>query len=74
MIDLLPSLRTGEGIISGEGVNIPSRVQFYKLANAPKGADPKVSEKWMNEKNVSIDDYNKILHLWRNQKLEEIKQ
>jgi DNA helicase HerA-like ATPase len=74
MIDLLPSLRTGEGIISGEGVNIPSRVQFYKLANAPKGADPKVSEKWMNEKNVNIDDYNNILHLWRNQKLEEIKQ
>jgi hypothetical protein len=74
MIDLLPSLRTGEGIVSGEGVNIPSRIQFYKLANAPKGADPKVSEQWMNEKNASIDDYNNILHLWRNQKLEEIKQ
>lgn len=71
MIDLLPSLRTGEGIISGEGVKIPSRVQFYKLADAPKGSDPKVSEKWMTEKNIKIEDYNKLLSLWRNQKLKE---
>ncbi len=71
MVDLLPSLRTGEGIISGEGVKIPSRVQFYKLSNAPKGSDPKVSEKWMEDKNINIEDYNKLLSLWRNQKLKE---
>jgi hypothetical protein len=69
MTDLLPSLRTGEGIISGEGVKIPSRVQFHKLSNAPKSSDPKVSEKWMKNKNVKIEDYNKLLSLWRNQKL-----
>jgi len=71
MADLLPSLRTGEGIISGEGVKIPSRVQFYKLSNAPKSSDPKVSEKWMNETEIKIDDYNKLLSLWRNQQLKE---
>ncbi len=72
MIDLLPSLRTGEGIISGEGVKIPSRVQFYKLANAPKSADPIVSEKWMqNKEDVSESDYEKLVSLWRNQKLNE---
>jgi hypothetical protein len=71
MVDLLPSLRTGEGIISGEGVKIPSRVQFYKLSNAPKSSDPKVSEKWMNETELKIDDYNKLLSLWRNQQLKE---
>jgi len=71
MVDLLPSLRTGEGIISGEGVKIPSRVQFYKLPNAPKGSDPKVSEKWIEEKKIDINDYNKLLSLWRNQKLKE---
>jgi DNA helicase HerA-like ATPase len=70
MIDMLPSLRTGEGIISGEGVKIPSRVQFYKLLNAPKSVDPKVSEKWMGEKNISLEDYKKLLHLWRNQNLQ----
>lgn len=72
MIDLLPSLRTGEGIISGEGVKIPSRVQFYKLSNAPKSSDPIVSEKWMNDKSkITEDDYKKLLSLWRNQKLKE---
>jgi len=71
MIDLLPSLRTGEGIISGEGVKIPSRIQFYKLPNAPKSSDPKVSEKWMEDKKVKIDDYKELLSLWRNQKLKE---
>ncbi|MCK9437143.1 MAG: ATP-binding protein [Synergistaceae bacterium] len=72
MIDLLPSLRTGEGIISGEGVKIPSRVQFYKLANAPKSADPIVSEKWMqNKDDVSESDYEKLVSLWRNQKINE---
>ncbi|HVI39283.1 MAG TPA: ATP-binding protein [Anaerovoracaceae bacterium] len=71
MVDLLPSLRTGEGIISGEGVKIPSRIQFYKLANAPKSSDPKVSEKWMEEKEVKIEDYERLLSLWRNQRLKE---
>jgi len=71
MVDLLPSLRTGEGIISGEGVKIPSRIQFYKLSNVLKSADPKVSEQWICEKNITIEDYNKLLSLWRNQKLKE---
>ncbi|MCB2356420.1 ATP-binding protein [Clostridium estertheticum] len=69
MVDLLPSLRTGEGIISGEGVRIPSRIQFYKLANAIKSSDPKVSEKWMKKKARSINSYQKLLSHWRNQKL-----
>jgi hypothetical protein len=71
MVDLLPSLRTGEAIISGEGVKIPSRVQFHKLSNAPKGSDPIVSEKWMEEKNITINDYERLLSLWRNQNLKE---
>jgi DNA helicase HerA-like ATPase len=70
--DLLPSLRTGEGIVSGEAVKIPSRIQFYKLANAPKSTDPKVSEKWMIEKTVDVNDYNRLLLLWRNQRLKEM--
>jgi len=53
-------------------VKIPSRVQFYKLANAPKSADPIVSEKWMqNKDDVSESDYEKLVSLWRNQKLNE---
>jgi len=71
IIDLLPSLRTGEGIVSGEGVNIPSRIQFYKLSNAPKSSDPIVSEKWMEHKQITIEDYKTLLSLWRNQKMKE---
>lgn len=71
MIDLLPNLRTGEGIISGEGVRIPSRVQFYKLTNAFKSSDPIVSEKWMEKKECKKEDYIKLISLWRNQKLKE---
>jgi hypothetical protein len=74
MVDLLPSLRAGEAIISGEGVKIPSRVQFYKLPNADKGSDPIPSEKWLDEKNITVADYDNLLAHWRNQKLEgEIK-
>lgn len=72
MVDLLPSLRTGEAIISGEGVKIPSRVQFYKLTDAPKGSDPIVSEKWMQDNDSTVNDYEKLVSLWRNQKLEEV--
>jgi hypothetical protein len=70
MVDLLPSLRTGEAVISGEGVKIPSRVQFYKLANATKGSDPIPSEKWMDENNITMADYDNLLARWRNQNLE----
>lgn len=73
MIELLSSLRTGEAIISGEAVKIPSRVQFYKLANAEKGKEPNVSEKWSKENTSTKDDYIKLLELWRNQKLKEDK-
>ncbi|MDE0158081.1 MAG: ATP-binding protein [Gammaproteobacteria bacterium] len=69
MIDLLPSLRTGEAIISGEGVKIPSRIQFFKLSNAPKGADPIVTVKWMEDKQAKVEDYRELLSVWRNQKL-----
>ena len=71
MVDLLPSLRTGEAIISGEGVKIPSRIQFHKLSNAPKGTDPIVSARWMEDKNISIKDYENLLTLWRNQNLKD---
>jgi hypothetical protein len=74
MVDLLPSLRAGEAVISGEGVKIPSRVQFYKLPNAEKGSDPIPSERWLDEKDINVADYENLLACWRNQKLEgEIK-
>jgi len=66
MIDLLPNLRIGEGIISGEAVKIPSRVKFFKISNAPKSADPKVSEQWQKDKpDASL--YKDVIKNWRSQ-------
>ena len=70
IVDLLPSLRTGEAIISGEGVSIPSRVLFNKLANAPKSADPLASKQWNQPYAHSMDDYINLVSLWRNKKFE----
>jgi len=70
MIDLLPSLRTGECIVSGEAVKIPSRMKFFKATNAPKSEDPKVSLKWNEDYNFTIEDYKQLTNCWRNQKLE----
>jgi DNA helicase HerA-like ATPase len=70
MVDLLPSLRTGEGLVSGEAVKIPSRVKFYKIANAPKGSDPKVSELWHNEIENQEAEYKTLVKTWRNQNFE----
>ena len=71
IVDLLPSLRTGECIISGEAVKIPSRVKFYRAPNSPKSSDPLVSELWREEKKNMDDNYKDLLNLWRNQKLNE---
>jgi DNA helicase HerA-like ATPase len=66
MVDLLPSLRTGEALISGEAVKIPSRIKFYKIANSPKSSDPKASEKWIEKIEVKEEEYKKLLKSWRN--------
>jgi hypothetical protein len=66
MVDLLPNLRTGEALISGEAVKIPSRVKFYKIANAPKSSDPKASEKWIETIDDTENEYKKLLKTWRN--------
>ena len=67
MVDLLPSLRTGEALISGEAVKIPSRVKFFKIANAPKSSDPKASEQWLKTIDDNENEYKKLLKSWRNQ-------
>lgn len=65
--DLLPSLRTGEALIIGEAVKIPSRVKFFKMPDSPKSSDPKVSEEWSKVR-PKISEYDKAIELWRDQK------
>lgn len=70
MVALLPTLRTGEGLVMGEGVKIPSRVKFEKISKAPKSTDPDVSKEWRKERSKDKErDFEKAVDLWRNQKL-----
>lgn len=68
LVGLLPSLRTGEGLVMGEMVKIPSRVKFEKISKAPKSADPKVSKLWQKSR-PDISEYENVISLWRSGKL-----
>ncbi len=66
MADVLSSLRTGEAIISGEAVRIPSRVKFFQANNAVKGSDPIASKLWA-EARPDVAEYEISVRNWRNQ-------
>ena len=63
---MLPSLRTGEGLVIGEAMPIPSRIQFFRAANKPQGNDPDVSQAWQQEK-PDEKFYKDALENWRRQ-------
>jgi hypothetical protein len=66
MADVLSSLRTGEAIISGEAVRIPSRVKFFQADNAVNSSDPIASKLWANpQPDVAV--YETSVRNWRNQ-------
>jgi len=66
LVELLPSLRTGEGLIMGECVKLPMRTKFSK-ARESKSTDPLVSEQWKKDLPNS-ENYKKVLGYWRNNK------
>jgi len=66
MADVLASLRTGEAIVSGEAVRIPSRVKFFQADNAGKSADPIASKLWANAR-PDVAVYVTSVRNWRNQ-------
>lgn len=66
MADVLSSLRTGEAIISGEAVRIPSRIKFFQANNAVKSSDPIASKLWAKEC-PDAAEYEISVRNWRNQ-------
>ncbi len=66
MTDVLSSLRTGEAIVSGEAVRIPSRVKFFQANNAAKSSDPIASKLWTNAC-PDVAAYEICIRNWRNQ-------
>lgn len=63
---LLPSLRTGEGLIIGEAMPIPSRIQFFKAGHKPHGDDPAMPEAWLQTRPDGTH-YSQALANWRSQ-------
>jgi hypothetical protein len=63
---LLPSLRTGEGLVIGEAMPIPSRIQFYQAINKPLGDDPDVADAWSQDR-PDAKFYKAALNNWRRQ-------
>ena len=63
---MLPSLRTGEGIVLGEAMPIPSRIQFFKARNRPIGDDPEMPEAWRKVRPDGAD-YKQAVANWRHQ-------
>lgn len=62
---LLPSLRTGEGLIMGEAMPIPSRVRFHKAKNKPQGNDPAMPQAWQKASRPDATLYTQALANWR---------
>jgi hypothetical protein len=68
LIDLLPSLRTGEAIIVGEAIKIPSRVRIRLNNPRPTSDDPKLVEGWSKDHKSDADNYKKVVTALREQK------
>lgn len=69
LIDLLPALRTGEAIIIGEAIKIPSRVRIKLNNPRPTSDDPKVVECWSKEFKPNTDNYKSVVTRIREQRL-----
>jgi uncharacterized protein len=69
LIDLLPSLRTGEALVIGEAVKIPTRVRIPLMTPRPTSEDPKLVECWRKTFVQGADDYKRVVSSQREQKL-----
>lgn len=69
LVALLPALRTGEALVVGEAVQIPSRVRLPLIEPRPKSDDPEVAKYWA-EKRIKTPHYKKAVTSWRRQRME----
>ena len=67
LVDTLPVLRTGEGIIMGEAAKLPirCRITLPSETERPSSGDPPVSEAWRRPR--TAEDYVRLTAAWRSQ-------
>ena len=64
--NMLPALRTGEGLVLGEAMPIPSRIQFFRARKRPRGDDPDMPQAWRGQRPEG-EHYKSALNNWRHQ-------
>ena len=65
LVELLPSLRTGEGVFLGEIMPIPSRVRVRGARDKPVGDDPRLPAVWQRATRPDPSLYVRALSNWR---------
>lgn len=67
LLDVLPILRTGEAIVTGEAAKLPMRcrVRLPAEQHRPRSGDPKVSAKWSLKRRA--EGYDRVVAAWRAQ-------
>jgi DNA helicase HerA-like ATPase len=64
---LVPSLRTGEALILGDAMYVPSRVRIHRAADKPTGGDPALPSAWQLESLPNPGLYDETIRNWRAQ-------
>ena len=67
LADVLPTLRTGEGLFMGEAFPLPTRVRITKAPRRPIGDDPALVSSWREQPQLELEHFTKALANWRSQ-------
>lgn len=62
---LLPSLRTGEALVLGAALQVPSRIRVRLATHKPDGGDPPLPRGWQQAKRPAVDLYADAVANWR---------
>jgi uncharacterized protein len=65
LVDLLPVLRTGEGLVLGEALQVPSRVRIRRAADKQVGDDPPLPKAWAKPERPDPAGYTAAVRNWR---------
>ncbi|KWT87952.1 ATPase [Agrobacterium tumefaciens str. B6] len=68
LTDLLPVLRTGEAIITGEAARLPVRTRIFlpSVDQMPQSSDPRVTQAWKSKR--TAEGYDRVVASWRAQR------
>jgi hypothetical protein len=63
--ELLPALRTGEALVLGDALQVPSRIRVDKAIRKPVGEDPPLPAAWLSGDRPDSNLYRAAVRNWR---------